>query len=50
MTHLLDLNDAANSWLDIHRSRPDDVAQLAYYRYVARRLRTRAQARVGQVG
>ena len=48
MTHLPDLIDTANSWLDIHRSRPDEAAQLAYYRFLARRLRKRAQVRVGQ--
>ena len=39
MTHLRKSNDAANAWMDIHRSRPDEVSQLAYYRFVARRLR-----------
>ncbi|NND48859.1 MAG: hypothetical protein HKN60_01260 [Rhizobiales bacterium] len=39
MKHLCKPIDAANAWMDIHRSRPDEASQLAYYRFIARRLR-----------
>lgn len=39
MPHSSRKTDIANAWSDIHRSRPDEVSQLAYYRFVARRLR-----------
>jgi len=42
MTHPSKSNDSANAWMDIHRSRPDEVSELAYYRFVARRLRETA--------
>ena len=45
MKHLSTSNDAANVWMDIHRSRPDEVSQLAYYRFVARRLRENGPSR-----
>jgi hypothetical protein len=47
MTHPSKPNEHANVWTDIHRARPDEAAQLAYYRFVARRLRKAGERNPG---
>ena len=37
--------DIANHWADLNQSRPEFISELAYYRYVAQRLRERKAKR-----